>query len=429
MADSQNNYTGDGSTKQFTISFSYEAEADVAVYVDGAAKVKPTDYDFLDSTTIEFTTAPASGTYILLRRESSFTKRPTDWTNAAILTESDHDLEDDTGLHRDQEIRDRKGLPPAVKEQAWDAQADQDDDTPTELRIINVKDPTAQQDVVTKKYLEDYVTGGSTGLSGVHRKQYTGDGTTKTFNIVTSGSGLITDEKLIEAFLDGLNIDNTEFALAANKIDVTFTEAPGNGVAIDLRVVTAAIAELDDGSVLPAKIQMANETLLTGDSNSEGTAVARNTIAVSDFGAADADLSMGSNKLTNVTDPTDAQDAATKTYVDQAELDAKLSTAAASPAAYTPGTSIENANAHSIVVNMIRVDSDKYSTEGKRVVCEIDSATGFPSPDVVGAMTSDKNQKHLDNSVFFVPAGWFFRAREIDGRTLNKTTLTYQVMQ
>ena len=37
---------------------------------------------------------------------------------------------------------------------------------------------------------------------------------------------------------------------------------------------------------------------------------------MSGFGAATADVDLGSNKLTGVTDPTAAQDAATKNYVD-----------------------------------------------------------------------------------------------------------------
>ena len=53
-----------------------------------------------------------------------------------------------------------------------------------------------------------------------------------------------------------------------------------------------------------------------------GTAGQRNrkilstNVSLSEFGAPTADLSMGTNKVTNVVDPTNAQDAATKQYVD-----------------------------------------------------------------------------------------------------------------
>jgi hypothetical protein len=74
----------------------------------------------------------------------------------------------------------------------------------------------------------------------------------------------------------------------------------------DLNVTTSKIA---DANVTTAKIANANVT----DAKLDKT-----NIPLSGFGAANADVALGTNKLTGVLDPTDAQDAATKAYVDTA---------------------------------------------------------------------------------------------------------------
>ena len=68
-------------------------------------------------------------------------------------------------------------------------------------------------------------------------------------------------------------------------------------------------AKLADDAVETAKIKNANVTNAKLD---------KANIPLSGFGAAAAAVDLGSNKLTNVTDPTAAQDAATKNYVDTA---------------------------------------------------------------------------------------------------------------
>ena len=61
--------------------------------------------------------------------------------------------------------------------------------------------------------------------------------------------------------------------------------------------LTVAVTDATSGSGNNAKILASN-------------------ISLSQFGEPTADLSMGTNKITNVVDPTNAQDAATKQYVD-----------------------------------------------------------------------------------------------------------------
>jgi len=73
MATTENTYTGDGSTVLYNFTFPYIDETDVYVSLDGTAT---TAYSYANATTIQFTTAPASGVAIKIFRatDSSDTK-------------------------------------------------------------------------------------------------------------------------------------------------------------------------------------------------------------------------------------------------------------------------------------------------------------------------------------------------------------------
>ena len=65
MATTQNTYTGDGTTVLYNFTFPYIDETDVYVSLDGTAT---TAYSYANATTIQFTTAPASGVAIRIYR-------------------------------------------------------------------------------------------------------------------------------------------------------------------------------------------------------------------------------------------------------------------------------------------------------------------------------------------------------------------------
>jgi hypothetical protein len=68
MATTQNNYTGNGSNKLFSITFPYLDTPDIDVYLNGTLQTVTTQYSFANATTIEFVTAPANGATITLIR-------------------------------------------------------------------------------------------------------------------------------------------------------------------------------------------------------------------------------------------------------------------------------------------------------------------------------------------------------------------------
>ena len=68
MATTQNTYTGNGSTTNYSITFEYLEETDVKVTLD---EVLTTAYSFANATTISFTSAPGSGVAIRIYRDTN----------------------------------------------------------------------------------------------------------------------------------------------------------------------------------------------------------------------------------------------------------------------------------------------------------------------------------------------------------------------
>ena len=150
MAFSYIEYTANGSTTTFSIPFAYTAQADVAVFVNGVS----TSFTFASSSTITLSTAPANGVIVRIARTTVITSRAVDFSNGAILTESDLDNSNIQVFQAAQEAIDTAA---ASIFKAADGKFD------AQSRVIkNVADPVNAQDAVTKTWAE---TGSTSQLS------------------------------------------------------------------------------------------------------------------------------------------------------------------------------------------------------------------------------------------------------------------------
>ena len=70
MAQTVETYTGDGSTKLYSIPFPYIEQSDVKAKINGQLT---TAFTFANATQLEFTTAPASNTKIIIFRQTDDT--------------------------------------------------------------------------------------------------------------------------------------------------------------------------------------------------------------------------------------------------------------------------------------------------------------------------------------------------------------------
>ena len=145
MANSFVRYTGNGNTTAYSVPFSYRAQEDVTVTLNGVAT---TAFTFNGAgTQITFTTAPALDVAIEIRRTTSQGTKLVDYASGSVLTESDLDTDSDQAFFMSQEAIDDAGdvIKLSNVNFQWDAQ---------NKRLTNVADPTSAQDAATKNWSE-----------------------------------------------------------------------------------------------------------------------------------------------------------------------------------------------------------------------------------------------------------------------------------
>ena len=136
-------YTGNGSTTQYSISFTYIDSTHVACFLDGVS----TSAFSVSGATVTFNSAPANGVVIRIERQTPLTARLVDFQDGSVLTEADLDMSANQNFF-------------AVQEFSDDAtnymQVDTDDKYNAQSKVIkSVANPVNNNDAVNKTYLEN----------------------------------------------------------------------------------------------------------------------------------------------------------------------------------------------------------------------------------------------------------------------------------
>ena len=141
------NYTGNGSTTTYSITFPYITSSHVIVKIDNVVKTAGTDYTFPTSSTIQFTSAPANGAAISISRSSSRSTRLVDYQDGSTITEAILDQDSNQLFYISQEAFDTADSALLL---------DTDNKYNANSKVIkNVATPVNANDAVNKTYLED----------------------------------------------------------------------------------------------------------------------------------------------------------------------------------------------------------------------------------------------------------------------------------
>ena len=274
MANSFVRYTGNNSTTAYAIPFSYRATGDLTVTLAGVATTAFT----LNAagTTLTFNSAPAQDVAIEIRRRTSQTTRLTDYADGSVLTENDLDTDSTQAFFMGQEAIDDANdvIKPSATNFQWDA---------TSKRIINVANPTDNQDVATKHYLEN------TWLSSSDKANITTLAGISGLSALASNSTNINTVATNNTNVTNVGNDIDKVVIVANNITSV------NTVATDIAKV---IAVANDLAETVSEVQTVADDL--NETTSEIDTVANNIANVNTVGNAIANVNNVGNDIANV---------------------------------------------------------------------------------------------------------------------------------
>ena len=256
-------YTGNGSTTQFAITFPYVRKEHVVVLVNFVS----TAYTYVNSTTVQLATAPANGASVQVRRATPLGDVLVDYADGSTLVAADLDTSNLQHLYAQQELDDALKLGVFVS-------AASGLPTGNGKRITNVADPIDPQDAATKNYVLNNVS-----IGGVS---------------VSKGTGTNTTSVAVGSLALGVNTTGTtntavgSNALRANtsgsdNVAVGGDAAYANTTGLNNTIVgTVAFVANTSGSSNTALGQGSLNINLTGDDN---TAIGKSSLLVNVSGA------------------------------------------------------------------------------------------------------------------------------------------------
>ena len=239
MAVTQNSFTGNGSTTNFSFTFPYIKQADVKAKIDG---VNTTAFTLANATTVSFTSAPASGAAIIIFRDTDNDEKTATFFAGSAVKAEDLNSNFDQVLFTAQEV-DNNALQTLGGTMSGDLNFGQnanivfegatDDANETTLTVA---DPTADRTITLPNVTGTVITTGDTG---------------------TVATGMIADSAITSAKISDGTIatgDIANDAITTAKIsDANVTTA----LIADANVTTAKLAS---NAVTTAKITDANVT-------------------------------------------------------------------------------------------------------------------------------------------------------------------------
>jgi len=236
MPFSYKDYTGDGSTTTFSITFDYQKESEISVTVDGVAQ---SGFTFPSSTQVTLTSAPASGALVRIRRTTDLDAREVDFASGSVLTEEDLDNSNIQVFHAAQEAIDTSNDSISLDDDdKWDA---------TSKVIKNVADPVNNNDAVNKQFISTNIPNITT-VAGIAQD-------------VTDVAGIASDVTAVAADATDIGTVATDIANVnavgtdISNVNIVATDiADVSTVADDIGDVTTVATDIADVSTVATDI-------------------------------------------------------------------------------------------------------------------------------------------------------------------------------
>ena len=238
MSTTQNTYTGDGSTTNYSFTFEYLKQTDIKASLNNVAT---TEFTFVNATTLSFNTAPAAGTTIRIFRITDIsTISSTFFPGAAIRAKDLNDNFEQT-LYVTQEYQGNNFRPDGFIPMAGNLDLDGFDvinggaqfNKIVDLnnnRITNLGAPAAATDAATRQYVEDTFTaaGDTDKVSTVRTRTVATQGQTT----VTVNPSFYIGNELV--FINGAELSRNVDYTTPDDISVVFAEPLLAGDVIDV---------------------------------------------------------------------------------------------------------------------------------------------------------------------------------------------------
>tara|TARA_E500000318_G_scaffold48981_1_gene46005 strand:- start:640 stop:2793 length:2154 start_codon:yes stop_codon:yes gene_type:complete len=389
MANSFVRYTGNGNTTAYSVPFSYRAQEDVTVTLNGVAT---TAFTFNGAgTQITFTTAPALDVAIEIRRTTSQGTKLVDYASGSVLTESDLDTDSDQAFFMSQEAIDDASdvIKLSNVNFQWDGQ---------NKRLTNIADPTSAQDAATKNWSE---TAMSSQLA---------QATTQATNAATSATNASTSAT-------NASTSETNAASSATAAATSATAAAASETASGTSETNAGTSATQAGTSATAAANSASAaaTSATNAASSESSVATNATNAAASASAAATSASNASTSETNAgtsetnagTSATNAASSATAaassaSAASTSETNAASSASAASTSATNAGTSETNAATSATNAGTSETNAATSATAAQTAQAAAEAAADNFDDTYLGAKASDPT---VDNDGDALTAG------------------------
>lgn len=253
MATTQNTYTGNGSTTDYSITFEYLKDADVKVTLDHVAT---TAFTLPNATTLRFTTAPGNNVAIRIFRDTDVDAARFVYSAGSAIKAAELNENADQTLYALQETVNTDDI---TDQAVTTAKLFDGAVTDAKLNNLNVTTPKIRDEAVTTaKIAADAVNGSKIADDSIDSEHYV-DGSIDTAHIADSQ---VTTAKIADASVTTAKIADN--AVTAAKIpDSTLVSAKyanqsvGTAALADSNVTTAKIA---DGAITTDKLNNVNVT-------------------------------------------------------------------------------------------------------------------------------------------------------------------------